>query len=241
VAQIVKAIGPVKIDRKNQQRLITVTAQVYGAAAGTVAEQVQKNIDKKVIIPDGFFYKMGGSLKDQQESFLNLLFAFLLAVLLVYMVLASQFESLVDPFIIMFSVPLGLVGVAWGLFLSGHTLSVVSLLGVIRMSGIVVSNGILLVDYSNQLRKRGYELYEAVALAGRTRLRPVLMTTLTTIIGLAPMALGLGEGAELQSPMAITVISGLAFSTVMTLVFIPTLYVVVETYFHRRRSKKATA
>ena len=211
IATIIKSTGPVKIERKNQERLVTVSAQTLGAAPGTVAEEVQRRIERQIVFPTGFSYKMGGSLKEQQESFASLLMALVLAILLVYMVLASQFESLVDPFIIMFAVPLGLVGVIWGLFLSGSTLSVVSFLGIIMMSGIVVSNGILLVDYTNQLRKRGMELYEAVAEAGRTRLRPVLMTTLTTIIGLLPMAIGLGEGAEVQSPMAVSVVSGLSF------------------------------
>lgn len=240
VATIVKGIGPVKIDRRNQDRIITVTARTFGRAPGTVAEDVQRSLSRKVIAPQGFSYKMTGSLQDQNESFASLGFALLLAVALLYMVLASQFESLVDPFIIMFSVPLGLIGVAWGLFLTGSTLSTVSLLGIIMMAGIVVSNGILLVDYTNQLRERGMELFEAVATAGRTRLRPVLMTTLTTMLGLIPMAMGIGEGSEMEAPMGVTVISGLIVSTVMTLVFIPILYTIVETRFRRRKKSDFT-
>jgi multidrug efflux pump subunit AcrB len=150
------------------------------------------------------------------------------------MVLASQFKSLLDPFIIMFSVPLGLIGVLWALFLTETNLSVTSFMGVIMMAGIVVSNGILLVDYTNRLRGRGMDLLEAVILGGRTRLRPILMTTLCTVLGLIPMAIGLGEGSESNAPMAIAVIGGLLISTVLTLIFIPTLYTIFETRFKRK-------
>jgi multidrug efflux pump subunit AcrB len=151
----------------------------------------------------------------------------------VYMVLASQFKSLIDPFIIMFSVPLGLIGVIWALFLTETNLSVTSFMGIIMMAGIVVSNGILLIDYTNRLRGRGMGLQEALVLGGRTRLRPILMTTLCTILGLIPMAVGLGEGSESNAPMAISVIGGLTVSTLLTLVFIPTLYSIFETRFKR--------
>jgi multidrug efflux pump subunit AcrB len=151
----------------------------------------------------------------------------------VYMVLASQFKSLIDPFIIMFSVPLGLIGVIWALFLTETNLSVTSFMGIIMMAGIVVSNGMLLIDYTNRLRGRGMGLQEALVLGGRTRLRPILMTTLCTILGLIPMAIGLGEGSESNAPMAISVIGGLTVSTLLTLVFIPTLYSIFETRFKR--------
>ena len=149
------------------------------------------------------------------------------------MVLASQFKSLLDPFIIMFSVPLGMIGVLWALFLTETNLSVVSFMGIIMMAGIVVSNGILLVDYANQLWRRGLPLREAVVTAGRTRLRPILMTTGTTILALTPMAVGIGEGSESNSPMAIAVIGGLTVSTVLTLVLIPTLYTVFQERFKK--------
>jgi multidrug efflux pump subunit AcrB len=178
---------------------------------------------------------VSGTYQDQQESFKSLLFALLLAVALVYMVLAAQFESLLEPFIIMFSVPLGVLGVIWGLFLTGFSLNVLSFIGVIMMAGIVVSNAILLVDYSNVLLRRGHGLYEAVVTAGRTRLRPVLMTTLTTIFALLPLAIGLGEGSEIQSPMAVSVISGLMVSTILTLIFIPTLYTIVQERIRKRK------
>ena len=228
VATITKGIGPIKIDRKNQERILTVTAQVYGAAPGTVAAAFDKKLKKELVVPENFTVTLAGSYKDQMEAFRNLLLALLLAIILVYMVMASQFESFIDPFIIMFSVPLGIIGVIWGLFLTGHTLSVISFIGIIMMSGIVVSNAILMVDYTNTLRSRGMALEEAIITAGRTRLRPVLMTTLTTIFGMIPLALGLGEGSEMSAPMAVSVVGGLAVSTILTLVFIPTMYMIVE-------------
>ncbi|MBN1596452.1 efflux RND transporter permease subunit, partial [candidate division FCPU426 bacterium] len=228
MARVKEGAGPVAIDRKNQERIITVSSQVSGRAPGDVAAEIQRRLKTEISVPNEFTVTVAGMYKDMVESFQNLLFALVLAILLVYMVLVAQFESLLDPFIIMFSVPLGIVGVIWGLFLSGYTLSVVSFLGIIMMAGIVVSNGILLVDFTNILRHRGKGLKEAVLEAGRTRLRPILMTSLTTILGMLPMALGLGEGGEVEAPMAVSVIFGLAASMVMTLVFIPTVYAIFE-------------
>jgi HAE1 family hydrophobic/amphiphilic exporter-1 len=192
-------------------------------------------IGSTINVPENFSVEITGTYKDQQESFKILFLALLLAVVLVYMVLAAQFESLLDPFIIMFSVPLGIIGVIWGLFLTGHSINIVSLIGVIMMAGIVVSNGILLVDYTNILRRRGLELHAAVVTAGRTRLRPILMTSLTTMMALVPMAIGLGEGAEMRSPMAIAVISGLLASTFLTLIFVPTIYTIIEERIQRNK------
>ena len=192
-----------------------------------MAADIQAKLDK-LQLPPNFKINMAGAVESQRESFIALLGALILAIILVYMVLASQFKSLIDPFIIMFSVPLGLIGVLWALFLTQTNLSVTSFMGVIMMAGIVVSNGILLVDYTNRLRGRGMGLEEAVVLGGRTRLRPILMTTLCTILGLIPMAIGLGEGSESNAPMAIAVIGGLSVSTLLTLVFIPTLYTIFE-------------
>ena len=167
-----------------------------------------------------------------------LLFALILAVVLIYMVLASQFGSLLHPFLIMFSVPLGFIGVVWALFLTANTLSVISFIGIIMMVGVVVSNAIILVDYINRLREEGVELKEAIVRAGRIRLRPILMTTLTTICGLIPMALGLGEGAEANASLAISVIGGLVVSTFLTLVFVPTLYMIVENWRAARKKER---
>ena len=233
IAAISRGAGPIQIERKYQQRIIHVTANNFGRDLGSVAKDVQAKLDK-LSLPPNFKINVTGAVESQRESFVSLLGALILAVVLVYMVLASQFKSLVDPFIIMFSVPLGMIGVLWALFLTETNLSVTSFMGIIMMAGIVVSNGILLVDYTNRLRGRGMGLQEAVILAGRTRLRPILMTTLCTILGLIPMAIGLGEGAESNAPMAIAVIGGLSVSTLLTLIFIPTLYTIFETRFKRK-------
>ncbi len=233
IASISRGAGPIQIERKYQQRIIHVTANTFDRDLGSVAADIQAKLDK-MQLPPNFKINLTGAVESQRESFISLLGALILAVVLVYMVLASQFKSLIDPFIIMFSVPLGFIGVLWALFLTQTNLSVTSFMGVIMMAGIVVSNGILLVDYTNRLRSRGLPLQEAVILAGRTRLRPILMTTLCTILALIPMAIGLGEGSESNAPMAIAVIGGLSVSTCLTLIFIPTLYAIFEKRFKRK-------
>ena len=231
IAKVERANSPVQIDRKYQQRLVEVTANVSGRDLGSVANDIRTRM-VNVNIPPGFEVVLGGNVEQQQKAFRDLLLAFSLAILLVYVVMASQFQSLLDPFIIMFTVPLGIVGVFWMLFLTGTTLSVTSFQGVIVMVGIVVSNGILLVDYTNRLRTRGIPLNEAVVRAGRTRLKPILMTSLATVLGLIPMALGIG-GESTQAPLAIAVIGGLTVSTTLTLFFVPALYTVFELRFKR--------
>ena len=231
IATIQKAASPVQIDRKYQQRLIEVTANVSGRDLGSVAADIDAGV-RKLTIPPGFEVKQTGNVEQQKKTFRDLGMAFALAILLVYVVMASQFQSLIDPFIIMFTVPLGIVGVFWMLFLTNTTLSVTSFQGVIVMVGIVVSNGILLVDYTNHLRMRGVPLHDAVISAGRTRLKPILMTSLATVLGLIPMALGIG-GESTQAPLAIAVIGGLTVSTTLTLFFVPTLYTVFEERFKR--------
>jgi len=227
IARVEKAFGPVDITRKNQQRIVSVTANAKGRAIGAINGELAQKI-AKISIPEGFTVEVGGSAKDMADSFRSLFYAMLLAIMLVYMVLASQFESLLDPFVILFSVPLGVVGVIWGLFLTGINFSVIVFIGIIMLVGIVVSNAILLVDYANVLRREGMALYQAVIKAGHTRLRPILMTTMTTVVGMIPMAMGIGESSETYAPLAISVISGLLVSTVLTLVFVPTLYVIFE-------------
>jgi CzcA family heavy metal efflux pump len=236
VASIEKTSSPVQIDRKYQQRIVDVTANVTGRDLGSVAADIQKEVDK-ITIPPGFEVKIGGNIEQQQKTFSDLLLAFALAILLVYVVMASQFQSLIDPFIIMFTVPLGIIGVFWTLFLTSTTLSVTSFQGIIVMVGIVVSNGILLVDYTNHLRMRGIPLRDAVIQGGVTRLKPILMTSLATVLGLIPMALGLG-GEQTQAPLAIAVIGGLTVSTTLTLFLIPTLYTIVEEKFKRDMKKE---
>jgi CzcA family heavy metal efflux pump len=231
VPTIVKDNVPVQIDRKYQQRLVEVTANVQGSDLGTVAQAIQKRIDG-LTLPPGFEIRQSGNVAQQNKTFRDLGLAFGLAIILVYVVMASQFQSLIDPLIIMFTVPLGIVGVFWALFLTRTTLSVTSFQGVIVMVGIVVSNGILLVDFTNRLRQKGVPLEEAVVKAGRTRLKPILMTSIATVLGLIPMAIGFG-GESTQAPLAIAVIGGLTVSTTLTLFFVPSLYVVFEKRFKR--------
>jgi CzcA family heavy metal efflux pump len=231
IATIEKASSPVQIDRKYQQRLVEVTSNVSGRDLGSVANDIRARV-AKMTIPPGFEVTLTGNVEQQQKTFRDLSLAFGLAILLVYVVMASQFQSLLDPFIIMFTVPLGIVGVFWMLFLTNTTLSVTSFQGVIVMVGIVVSNGILLVDYTNRLRMRGVPLHDAVIQGGRTRLKPILMTSLATVLGLIPMALGIG-GESTQAPLAIAVIGGLTVSTTLTLFLVPTLYTVFEERFKR--------
>jgi multidrug efflux pump subunit AcrB len=230
VVEVKHIFSPIQLERKYQQRIIHVTANTSGRDLGSIAAEIEKKISQ-MKIPEEFSVSLKGARLEQQEAFRNLVFALALAILLVYMVLASQFASLLHPFLIMFSVPLGFIGVIWALYLTGNTLSVVSFIGIIMMVGIVVSNAIILIDYINRLRKEeGVELKEAIVRGGRIRLRPILMTTLTTICGLIPMALGMGEGAEANASLAIAVIGGLSISTVLTLVFVPTLYFIVESW-----------
>ena len=237
VVDVVPASSPVQLERKYQQRIIHVTANTSGRDFGSIAGEIESKIAQMKISQE-FSVQLKGARQEQKEAFQMLLFALALAILLIYMVLASQFGSFLHPFLIMFSVPLGLIGVMWSLFLTGNTLSVVSFIGIIMMVGIVVSNAIILLDYTNRLRKEGVPLREAVIQAGRTRLRPILMTSLTTVFGLVPMALGFGEGAEANSSLAISVIGGLTVSTFLTLVFVPTLYYIVEGWRSQRTKRQ---
>lgn len=224
VARIERNAGPVLISRKYLQRIVDVTANIAAQSSlGEAAAAVQATI-AELPPPDGFSVRVGGQAEAQQQAFAGLTWAALLAIVLVYMVLASQFKSLLSPLIILCSVPLGLAGVLIMLWATGTTLSVNSFMGIIMMVGIVVSNGVLLVDYANVLRRRGSGLEAATVEAGRTRLRPILMTTVATIVGLLPMALGIGEGSETNLPLARAVIGGLTVSTFFTLFFIPALY-----------------
>jgi HAE1 family hydrophobic/amphiphilic exporter-1 len=219
--------GPTEIQRKNQERIIRVSAEpqvTLSESLGAVQAQLAQ-----LQVPEGFQVGFGSEAEEQARAFQQLQMMLILAVILVYAVMASQYESLRDPFIIMFSVPLSAIGVVLALKLTGTTFSLQAYIGVIMLAGIVVSNAILLVDYTNILRRRdGLPLREAVETAGRTRLRPILMTTLATILGLVPMSLGIGEGAELQAPLARVVIGGLTASTLITLVFVPTVYTIFE-------------
>jgi len=220
--------GPVLIERKDQERIVNVSAEISGRDMGSVLSDLQEQL-QRVPVPPDFTIGFGGDYEEQQKSFRELLLSCILAIVLVYMVMACQYESLRDPFVVMFSVPLAAIGVVLMLYLTRTTFNVQSFIGCIMLEGIVVNNAILLVDHTNLLRRKaGMPIREAIEEAGRRRLRPILMTAMTTIIGLMPLALGLGEGGEAQAPMARAVIGGLLSSTLITLVFVPVVYSIFE-------------
>lgn len=215
--------GPVEILRKDQERYASIEADLHGTDLGTAMTQIRQRLDK-LDLPDGYRFTYEGEFEDMQESFTSLGFAFGLAIILIYMVMASQFESLIHPFTIMFTIPLAIIGVILGMFITGSVISVSSLLGLITLAGIVVNNAIVLVDYINQLRRDGTEKIEAIITAGASRMRPIMMTASTTILGLIPIALGIGEGSESTQPMGVVIVSGLTFATFLTLFVIPIVY-----------------
>lgn len=239
VADFEFGISPTTISRDNQVRMVSVTASTApGVAAGTLSALIQEKLDV-IPLPEGYTIEFGGSNEEMVDSFVSLGQALLLAVVLVYMVLASQFEALLYPFIIMFSIPPTLIGVVFGLLLMQRTFNVVTFIGVIMLAGIVVNNAIVLVDYINTLRKKGMERTEAILTACPVRLRPVIMTSMTTVLALLPAALGIGEGAETMAPMAVAVVFGLSFSSLVTLVFVPVVYSVLDERTEKSRAKRA--
>jgi len=238
VATITYGQAPTAIEREDQDRKVTINVDVAGNDLRGPLRDVQKVL-KEISIPNDFRIEIGGSAEEMQKSFMYLGLAFLVAMILTYMVMASQFESFLDPFIILFTVPLSIIGVSLGLTITGTTLSVMALIGIIMLVGIIVNNGIVLVDYINQLRERGHTLYEAIHLAGEARMRPVMMTALTTILAMLPLAMGLGEGGESWAPMARSVIGGLLIGTILTLIVVPVVYAVFERYLQKRKTKHA--
>jgi HAE1 family hydrophobic/amphiphilic exporter-1 len=227
VATVSVSRGPAEIRRVAQERVALISANIAHGDLGTAAAAAQAIIDRTPM-PQGISAMVAGQNEEMEASFRSMRFALLLAVFLVYLVMASQFESLIHPLVILFTIPLALVGAVLALYITGTTVNVVAFIGVIMLAGIVVNNAIVLVDLINQLRANGVEKTEAIIEAGRERLRPILMTTLTTALGLLPMAIGFGEGAELRTPMAITVIGGLLVSTLLTLVVIPVVYSLLD-------------
>ncbi len=229
VASISPGEGPIRITRENQSREVAVTANIAGRDLGSVIREIKGRIATiEKGLPPGYFIEFGGEYEQMQEAFIIMAGAFALATLLVYMIMASQFESFVHPFVIMFTIPLGLVGVIIALIISGQSVSLPVLIGFIMLGGIAVNNGIVMVDYINQLKRRGVEMKEAILQGSVVRLRPVLITAFTTIMGMLPMALSTSEGAEMRAPMAITVIGGLVATTFLTLFVIPIIYSVVN-------------
>jgi HAE1 family hydrophobic/amphiphilic exporter-1 len=227
VADVRLAIGPAEIRRASQERVAVISASATGGDLGR-ATAVAQGILASSTLPVGVTAEVLGQSEEMQQSFRSLLLAFALAVFLVYLVMASQFESLLHPFVILFTIPMGLIGAVWALYLTGTTVNAVAFIGLILLAGIVVNNAIVLIDAVNQARERGLARYDALLLAGRTRLRPILITSVSTILGLLPMAIGFGEGAELRRPMAVTVIGGMLIATILTLIVIPVLYSLLD-------------
>jgi HAE1 family hydrophobic/amphiphilic exporter-1 len=227
VAQVIISEGPAEIRRIAQERVAIITANLAYGDLGAAAEEA-RDIVSRIPMPNEITATVSGQSEEMQASFESMQFALLLAVFLVYLVMASQFESLIHPFVILFTIPLALVGAVLALFITGTTVNIVAFIGVIMLAGIVVNNAIVLVDLINQLRAQGKDKYDAIVEAGIARLRPILMTSLTTALGLIPMAMGFGEGSEVRTPMAITVIGGLIVSTLLTLVVIPVVYSLMD-------------
>ena len=233
VAEIGYGKGPVEITREDQERKVAVKGNYFGRDLGSIVNDIKERV-ARVSLPEGYFVKFGGRYQDMQEAFSSLAWSLLIAILLVYMIMAAQFESLVTPFVIMFTVPLAFIGVVFGLYGFGKTLSVPALMGVLILTGIVVNNAIVMIDYINRLKKSGIEFGEAIIEGASVRVRPILVTAITTILGMLPMALSHTEGAELRSPMAVAVASGLLFSTFLTLFIIPIIYSIVNRVSYKR-------
>lgn len=238
VVNIESRTAPVRIERKDQERVVTVSANISGRDMGSILDDIREGL-RKVAVPNDFSIVFGGDYEEQVKAFRELLLSFVLAVLLVYMVMASLYESVRYPFVVMFSVPFASVGVILMLFITGTTFNVQAFIGCIMLGGIVVNNAILLVDHTNLLRRRdGMALREAIEEAGRRRLRPILMTAMTTTLAMVPLAVGMGEGGEVQAPLARTVIGGLISSTLITLIIIPVVYLLFDTYLLRRKDRE---
>jgi HAE1 family hydrophobic/amphiphilic exporter-1 len=238
IAKIKEYWSPPSIDHKRKERIVRVSFTPYKRSLTDLQTDVQKAIDETVM-PAGVMVQISGAIKDQMDSFKDIAMLLMISLILVYLIMASQFESLKMPFIIMFSIPFAFSGVAIALFISDTALSVISGIGAVMLIGIVVKNAIVLVDFINLMRDRGYNLYDAIAISGRSRLRPVIMTSATTILGMLPLAISTGAGSELWSPMGVAVIGGLIFSTLVTLVLVPVVYAIFSKRGERNKNLSA--
>lgn len=238
LGKVVETEVPPTIERKNRQRMIKVSGVIEGGHAMSEGVQAAQSAINEANIPSELTATVAGDYEDQQDMFVDLITLMVLIVILVYMVMASQFESFMSPFVIMFSVPFALVGVIFGLWLTNTALGVMAMIGLLILIGIVVKNGIVLIDYLILCRERGMDILDAAVTAARSRLRPILMTTLTTVLGMIPMAIGTGEGSEMWRSLGVTVAWGLSVSTVVTLVLIPTIYCVFATRQEKHKQKK---
>jgi HAE1 family hydrophobic/amphiphilic exporter-1 len=240
VGDVIESFSPPAIEHLDRERVIKVTGTVYKRALGDVADDVNNEI-AKLDLPPQIDVEVAGSVEEQQESFTDMFTLLLLIVMLTYIVMAAQFESLRDPFIIMFSLPFAFTGVFLALWMTGTSLSLIALIGAVMLVGIVVKNGIVLIDYINLNKERGVSVRRSIVNGGKSRLRPVLMTTTTTILGMVPMAMGIGEGSEIWQPMGISIIGGLTMSTILTLIVIPTVYASFHARDIRKKRKKSTS
>jgi CzcA family heavy metal efflux pump len=227
IAELEQIQGPASLTRENQQRQINVTSDIVGRDLGNVIKDIEAKLNT-LKWPEGYTYSIGGQAEDMMDSFRKLNIALIFSIFLVYAVMAVQFENFLHPFVIMFSLPATVIGILFGLYVTDIPLSIPAFIGVIMLAGIVVNNAIVLVDYINILRRKGMSRYEAILKAGPSRMRPILMTTLTTVLGMIPLALGLGEGSEAQQPLAIVIIFGLSISTIFTLLLIPVVYTYLD-------------
>ncbi len=240
IGEVVEYFSPPSIQHKKKERLVTVMVKPENVSLGELANSINASVSE-VEVPDDVKIVVGGAFKDQQESFMDLGLLLLLSIVLVFIVMASQFESFIMPFVIMFSIPFAFSGVFYALILTNTTLSIIAGLGAVLLIGIVVKNGIVLIDYINLMRDRDNRLEDAIIMAGKSRLRPVLMTAFTTTLGMLPLALSSGEGSEIWSPMGISVIGGLLFSTLITLVLIPILYAMMAKTGQRDKTGRLRA
>lgn len=243
VAKFVETQGPVALQRQNQQPQMNVTSSISGRDLGGITAEIETKLNS-MNFPEGYSFTIGGQTAEMQEAFADLAVALVFSIFLVYAVMAVQFENFLYPFIIMFALPTSVIGVLVGLFIAKVPLSAPAFIGIIMLAGIVVNNSIVLVDYINILRKRGMDRDEAIVEAGRSRLRPILMTTLTTVLAMIPLGLALGEGAEMQQPLAVTIIFGLSVSTLFTLYLVPVIYTLFDDFsrkFNRRRDLRKQA
>ena len=239
LGSVVESLTPPSISRKNRERLITVSGMVAEGIALSDAVAATDKVLAETEIPSELATKIGGSYEDQQDMFGDLIMLLIMIIILVYIVMASQFESFMSPFVIMFSIPFAFVGVLLGLWVTGTPLGAMGMIGILILMGIVVKNGIVLIDYTILMRERGKSGAEASVIAAKSRLRPILMTTLTTVLGMVPMAVGQGEGSEMWRSLGMVVAWGLSISTLVTLVIIPTVYASMASWQERRAARKA--
>ncbi|MFZ5827297.1 MAG: efflux RND transporter permease subunit [Bacillota bacterium] len=241
LARVVRAAGPTVVEREDQSRVVKVTGQIYNRDLASVIADIRARLSK-LPVPPGYTISYGGQNEQMEDAFGGLALALAFSIVLVYLVMAAQFESFLHPFVIILTVPLSIVGAIFALVITGRNLDISGMIGVILLVGIVVNNAIVLIDYTNQLRREGMDRDEAVRTAGPIRLRPVLMTTMTTLLGLFPLALGISEGSDMQAPMATVVIGGLGLSTMLTLLVIPVVYTLIDdlvVWVNRRVFKQA--